>query len=889
MREEENPMTESKGMDRRSFCKGAAAATAAFGALSLAGCAEGNLAETEKAADPGAAFAANEEGAEWVPVSCWHNCGGRCVNKVLVKDGVVLRQKTDDSHEDSWDWPQSRGCIRGRSVQQQVFGADRLKYPMKRKHWEPLTGGDKSLRGCDEWVRIGWDEALDAIANELKNAKEKYGNRSIMYLNEMNLEGYLGGVLSKFGGYVDTTACQSDGVYQYPTTAMLGMGYADLNDRYDIVNSDYFIMWGHNASWCAFGNPSFYVKRFKNAGVKFVVVGPDYNATAGFVDAEWIPCRPGADTALLLGIAHTLITRDENGSLIDWDFLNRCTVGFDADHMPKDAKTDENFIGYVMGEYDGVEKTAEWASEICGTPVEKIHRLAEILGRKNNCYISSAGAPARAKGAENYPQALLTISCMGGHIGKAGNASGLDHNYSTFNRGANLVTLGMGGYAHTMTNAENPVDDIVPYTEMWDAVLTGKYHRAGTTFGECVPAEERDIDIHVVIGEMKNVLQTQSNTNRGIEALRSVDFVCEQAYYMKTGARYADIVLPVATRWEYNTFTFYDMAHDKENVFAHRNIVDLLFESKTDWQIAEELSTRLGFKWSEICPLTDQQMWWNSMVGAVGMEEDGTMKPLFSITQEDIDAYGVEGEPQEGRTPLKQFLADGVYRVKRSEGDSYGHIGYKAFVDDPEGNPLATTSGKFEIYCQAKSDFFDMMKNGIEQYVDVSPLPKFIDQHEGYIDSFADWENKVKGSYPFQMTHIHYLRRAHSDMDNLPWLRESMSNPVFINKEDAEAKGISDGDIIIVRNDNGSFVRPASVTRTVMPGVIIVPHGARATIDKETGIDKSGADNILTSSCKETSPLASGWNSTLVDYEKYTGSIELEPDCEWPLEIPIAE
>ena len=117
MREEENPMTESKGMDRRSFCKGAAAATAAFGALSLAGCAEGNLAETEKAADPGAAFAANEEGAEWVPVSCWHNCGGRCVNKVLVKDGVVLRQKTDDSHEDSWDWPQSRGCIRGRSVQ----------------------------------------------------------------------------------------------------------------------------------------------------------------------------------------------------------------------------------------------------------------------------------------------------------------------------------------------------------------------------------------------------------------------------------------------------------------------------------------------------------------------------------------------------------------------------------------------------------------------------------------------------------------------------------------------------------------------------------------------------------------------------------------------------
>ena len=238
-------MTVSTNMNRRTFVKSAAAAAAALGGLSLAGCAENTLEET--AAGTAEAFAANEEGAEWVPVSCWHNCGGRCVNKVLVKDGTVLRQKTDDSHEDSWDWPQSRGCIRGRSVQQQVFGPDRLKYPMKRKGWSP-DNPNGEMRGKDEWERISWDEALDYVAGELKKAKEKYGNRSIMYLNESNLEGYLGGVLSAFGGYVDNSACQSDGVYQYPTTGMLGMTYANLNDRYDIVNSDYFIMWGHNPS-----------------------------------------------------------------------------------------------------------------------------------------------------------------------------------------------------------------------------------------------------------------------------------------------------------------------------------------------------------------------------------------------------------------------------------------------------------------------------------------------------------------------------------------------------------------------------------------------------------------------------------------------------------------
>ena len=136
----------------------------------------------------------------------------------------------------------------------------------------------------------------------------------------------------------------------------------------DLVNSDYIVLMGHNAAWAAFGNPSYYLKHAKENGARFVFVGPEYSATAGFANALWIPVRPGGDTALLLGVAYSMITRDDNGSLIDWDFLNRCTVGFDADHMPADAKTDENFRAYVLGESDGIAKTQQWASELCGTP-----------------------------------------------------------------------------------------------------------------------------------------------------------------------------------------------------------------------------------------------------------------------------------------------------------------------------------------------------------------------------------------------------------------------------------------------------------------------------------------------------------------------------------------
>ena len=74
-----------------------------------------------------------EEGAEWVAVPCWHNCGGRCLVKALVRDGEVLRMKTDDLHEDTWEHPQARSCPMGHAMRQQVFGADSLKSPMKRK------------------------------------------------------------------------------------------------------------------------------------------------------------------------------------------------------------------------------------------------------------------------------------------------------------------------------------------------------------------------------------------------------------------------------------------------------------------------------------------------------------------------------------------------------------------------------------------------------------------------------------------------------------------------------------------------------------------------------------------------------------------------------------
>ena len=121
-------------LTRRSFIKWSAALG---GTAAIAGGLGHGLKAVEAAAEKAAA-----EG-KWITAACWHNCGGqRCVVKANVVDGVVTKVKTDDTHPDTMDHPQIRACARGRSQQHQVFGADRLKYPMKRKNWDP-GGGDK--------------------------------------------------------------------------------------------------------------------------------------------------------------------------------------------------------------------------------------------------------------------------------------------------------------------------------------------------------------------------------------------------------------------------------------------------------------------------------------------------------------------------------------------------------------------------------------------------------------------------------------------------------------------------------------------------------------------------------------------------------------------------
>ena len=842
-------------MKRRTFLKGAAVTSAA---LALTG--YGGLA---KVSEEKAAEVAQEEG-KWIPAACWHTCGGRCLNYALVKDGVVIRQKTDDTHPDSPDYPQQRSCARGHCQQYVCFGVDRLKYPMKRKHWEP-GGGDKSLRGRDEWVRISWDEALDIVASEIKRIKGKYGNEAIF--GEMRGNKDICRTLNLYGGYVPYFGTGSSGTWS-KTGPVIGIRNSSaINDRMEMRKCDLVVLWGHNTSWSGAGNPTYNeVQNKKISGAKYIIVDPWYSDTAAVLADEWIPIRPTTDHAMLLGMAYTLITEDNplTNPLIDWDLLNRCTVGFDAEHMPEGAGPKENFKDYVLGTYDGQPKTPEWASERCGVPAERIRSLAIEIGSTRNVALGESCACARHRNGDSWPQMFQTLGFMTGHIGRSGsftNGGYYQHRPSGL-ADPPVVKQGSGG----VPGIEDALEVTISRQELWDTIATTHKYTAGYQ-------DVRDINIQLIY-HSGNCLQTTDGMTKGIAAHRAVEFVVTQNYVPTTTVRYSDVVLPVTTQWER-----YGMVsrQNREALFWFSQVTEPLYEAKDDIWIAKEIGARLGLDPQEIDPIPLKQQILNQVAGATVMKDDGSgYEPLVTITAQDIAELDVEGEPQSGKIPIKEFKEKGVYQVPRSPGDNFEYVALKEFREDPEANPLKTASGKFPIHCQALAD-----KIKAYGWTEVRPIPTYPLVNEGYEYTFADWENKIKGDYPLQLITLHYPRRAHTNFDSVPYLRYAFPHDFIMNADDAAERGIKDGDTVLVTSPHGKVIRPVWVTERFMPGVCSLPHGAWVEMDEESGIDKAGADNILNGAVP-TGQSISGWNSCNVQVEKYVGPIKLEPDYKWP-------
>ena len=156
---------------------------------------------------------------------------------------------------------------------------------------------------------------------------------------------------------------------------------------------------------------------------------------------------------------------------------------------------------------------------------------------------------------------------------------------------------------------------------------------------------------------------------------------------------------------------------------------------------------------------------------------------------------------------MAEFKEKGLYKTKRSFGDKLTNIPYKAFYADPAANPLATSTGKFEIYCPTLSGYVNSVG-----FSTISPIAKW------QIGDPEQGQGTQTEEYPLLLWTPHSLRRAHTVNDNVASLREAFPQECFMSEVDAQERGIKNGDIVLMTSPHGKVLRPAKVMPTLVPG-----------------------------------------------------------------------
>jgi len=591
------------------------------------------------------------------------DCGGRCPLRLHVQNGRIIRVEGDDAAEPD----QLRACLRCRAYRKLVHHPDRLLHPLRRI----------GPKGEGKFERISWEAAYDAVVERLEWTRDTYGNASIFLGNHFGYTGQLhnGSVaaaklLAMFGGFTTYYGNVSSEGSVWACLAHYGSVMVG-HSREDFLNSRLIILWGWDPARMISGtNTMYHLIRAKEAGARIVSVDPRYHDTAAVLADQWIPIRPGTDTAMMLAMAHVMIREN----LHDQAFLDRYTVGF------------EKFRDYVLGAEDGVAKTVHWAQAITGVPAAAIAALAREYAAARPAALMDCQGPARSAMGEQYNRTAMTLCAMTGNVGRPGGSAG---------GGLMGIPIGHMFFAPSFPGLKNPVEvggpslrgslDLrlrlvkrIHVNKIFDAILKG---RSGG-----YPA-----DIHMAWFFGNNWLNQLGNANKAARALQQLDFLVVSELFMTPTARYADIILPVSSAAERNDLT---RPWPFGPYFTCVNrAIEPLGECKSDFEIVCDLARRLGF--DDFNPQSEDQ--WLRQFVAKHPENSQYIKNY------------------------EQFRRDAVQRVKLPEPI----VAFRAQIEDPEANPFPTPSGKIEIFSRRLAEMDDPGCPAIPRYM---PTPE--DRHD---------------------------------------------------------------------------------------------------------------------------------------------------------------
>ena len=696
----------------------------------------------------------------------------------------------------------------------------RIARPAIREGWR--EGRERT--GTDRFREVSWDEALTLVADELTRVRQMHGAEAILGgsygWSSAGRVHHARTLTRRFlflgGGCIDQMGNYSFGAAQFFLPHVIGT-FEPVAGRV----TDWSSVVNHTRLIIAFGGLALkngqvtsggagahvmehWLRSAADAGIDFVVVSPNRGDVPDFLGAEWVPIRPNTDTAMMLAMAHTLVAEHAT-TLI---FFERYCAGFDS------------FNRYLMGEDDGIAKSADWAQSITGVPAAVICGLARRAADVRSL-ITCAWSLQRAHHGEQPYWAAITLAAMLGGVGLPGGGFAFGHG-SVGGVGTPRVDLPGPELAPPL----NPARRGVPVARITDMLLQPNQEYEFNGRRAVYP------DIHLVYWAGGNPFHHHQDLNRLQRAWQKPDTIIVHENWWTPTARRADIVLPATTPLERN-----DVGGSSRDsfLFAMHQAIGPVAQARNDFDIFRALADRLGYE----AAFTE------------GRDEMGWCQTVYERVRTNAERKGLS------LPGFQEFWSEGYVTLPPPTRE---YVLFEDFRADPERHPLKTPSGKIEIVSETLAKF---------GYDDCPAHPAWMPP--------AEWLGSAEAErFPLHLITNQPSTRLHSQMDPGPVSASAKivgREPIRISAADAASRQIRDGDVVRVFNDRGACIAGAVVDDGVLPNVAVMATGA--WMDQSDGEpERQGNPNVLTLDVG-TSRLTQGSSAqtALVQIERWTGPV----------------
>ncbi len=717
----------------------------------------------------------------------------------------------------------------GQGILDVQHGPMRIDTPMIRESWLKEGANTKNhLRGVEPFVSVSWDEAESLVASELRRVINCHGNSAIFAGSYgwssagrfHHAQSQLHRFLNCIGGYTKSKFTYSFAAAEAMVPHILGSyrAFLDTCTSWDsiIQNTNLFVCFGgiplKNGQICQGGTGSHYQKekliQAAKAKISFVNISPLRSDLLDETGGTWLAPRPNTDTAFLLGIAHSLLT---NG-LADLEFLNKYTEGF------------EEFARYLLGERDGIPKTAEWAAQICDILPSEIVSLAKQMAA-NRTMISVSWSLTRQDHGEQPFWAAIAVASMLGQIGLPG--GGFGFGYSAVNHIGGQFTIPP---AVPFPQGKNRVESFIPVARISDLLL----HPKETFDFDGIKYQYPDTKLMYWAGG--NPFHHHQDLNRLMKAWQKPETIISHEWCWNSLAKRSDIVLPCTTPLEREDIAL--TSRDPYVVYMSK-LVEPFGESRDDFEIFKNLarSMEVEYEYTEGKTASEWRRW----------IYDGTRENALQMGQD--------------MPPFAEFLKEGWIKFRSPKRPI---VMLEDFRLDPIKNRLSTPTGKIEIFSKTVAAFC---------YEECPGFPFWSEPCEWLGDKDNDHTLHLISNQPRD--------KLHSQLDHGSLSQSNKINgrePLHIHPEDARDRRLQNNDLVKVYNGRGTCYASVKIDNHLREGVVQMSTGAwYDPINPGEPLSgcKNGNPNVLTRD-KGTSRLGQGpiAHSCMVEVVKFEGKLD---------------